>query len=471
MKPVNQSDQEMYRLIVVRHEGSEILFETSGPGLSLPRVGVFPQRRIAHQLTSELDKQLGIRACCLFVPPFSRCDGTNLKTNYVVMESISQNGRVPTGTCWMPRMASPHQGICPADDSEAIAESLLEMDSYAMEAKRGPFGRPGWLRELSMWAQEQLSPLGFSLSGDFQQFDAGPTFSLVRLGTDGAAVWFKATGRPNLHELPITLCLARLFPVSLPPILGIHPTWNGWLSEEVSDTTLDQCKEPNAWETAAKALAELQIASIGKTCALLDVHCKDLRYLHLTELVPAFIARMAELMAKQIKEFPPPLTDHELDFLGERLHESLAHLQTVGLPDTLGHADINPGNVLVAHQRCVFLDWAEACVANPILTFEYLREHRRRAGTNDARASIRIATAYLRPWESLISPDDLAQALTVSPLLAVFVHAIASDVWRSAAMSYSTAQAAYFRSLTRRMFREAMSLSENGERANSQSMS
>jgi len=461
MNILNPSDQESYRLIVLRREASEILFDMKGSRLSLPCVEVFPQKRIAYQLTSELNKQWGIQAYCLFVATFAPHDGTDLKTNYVVMESISHKGRV-TGACWMSRMASPYQNMRYVEDSEAIAESLNEMDSYVIGARPGPFGKPGWLKELFTWAQEQLGPLGFRLSGDFQQFDAGPTFSLVRLGTDRSAAWFKATGESNVHELPITLCLARLFPTSLPPVLGFHPTWKGWLSEEVSDTTLDQCKESGAWELAAKNLAELQVASIGKSFPLLDVHCKDLRLQGLLQLVRPFITNMAELMANQIKEFPPPLTDHELDFLAERLYESLSLLQTIGIPDTVGHADLNPGNVLVAHQRCVFLDWAEACVTNPILTFEYLREYLRRTVTDDATALVRIATAYLRSWEPFVPPHDLARALTVSPLIAVFVHALASDVWRSSETSHSTAQSAYFRSLTRRMFREAMPRSERG---------
>jgi len=110
MNILNPSDQESYRLIVLRREASEILFDMKGSRLSLPCVEVFPQKRIAYQLTSELNKQWGIQAYCLFVATFAPHDGTDLKTNYAVMESISHKGRV-TGACWMSRMASPYQNM------------------------------------------------------------------------------------------------------------------------------------------------------------------------------------------------------------------------------------------------------------------------------------------------------------------------------------------------------------------------
>lgn len=454
----SQPGHDRFRILLYRRNGNQLLLERNAQGFALPDVCVPPYTRVAQQINEAVWKDWRLQSFCLFPV------GDPNSPAYAV-ELCGAGSTHPANMNWFPVDSVARRDFPEAQDFHAIETATKLFDQYRNAGAAEPFGKFGWLRDLTEWVEPKATDIGLHLTGNFQQFDAGPTFSLIRLGTDRGAVWFKATGEPNLHELPITFCLARLFPVSLPPILGIHPTWNGWLSEEVSNTTLDQCKEPSAWERAAKSLAELQINSIGKSCTLLDVHCKDLRLLGLIDLVPPFIAHMAELMASQIKESPQPLTDHELDFLGERLHESLSLLHALGLPDTLGHTDLNPGNVLVAHHRCVFLDWAEACLTNPILTFEYLREHMQRIITNDATASVRIATAYLRPWKSLVPPDDLAKALTLSPLIAVFMHALASSAWRSVEMHDSSAQAAYFRSLTRRMYREARPRSQRAEHA------
>lgn len=456
MKPLDQVDRNTFRLIIVRRKGSEILLSSSESGWSLPSVQILPRERMAHQLTAALNKLLGMQAYCLFVPTLATPNQNARQAHYAVLESVRHNDKAPTGTCWIPRTASACHPLYWVEDSETIAESFREMDSYVSGSKVGPFGRPGWLRELFTWTQEQLSPLGLRVNGNFRQFNSSPIFSLVRLETNGPAAWFKAVGKPNLYELPITLCLARLFPGSLPPILAIHPSWNGWLSEEVSDTTLDQCKELSAWERTAASLAELQIASIGKSSPLLDAQCKDLRLPGLIALIPRFLALMAELMAIQVKQSPQPLTVSELNSLGTRLREAFLILQNLDLPDTVGHIDFNPGNIVVSPTRCVFLDWAAACVTNPVVTFEYLREHARRNLPQITTAPVRIATAYLRPWATLVSPDDLAEALIVSPLISVFTYAVASIGSNSSGMLRSPARSGYLRSLTRRMHSEAM---------------
>ena len=462
MKPLDQSEAATFRLIITRRNGSEILFSSCESGWTLPRVQAFPRQRIAWQLTEGLKEQLGLPAYCLFLRSFTAPNA--FRENYAVLESIKQNDGPPKGTCWVPRMTSECQFDRALGDKKAIEEFLRELDSYVSEPKTGPFGRPGWLRELFEWSQEQLSPLGLRVNGSFRQFNASPTFNLIRLETSGPAVWFKATGEPNVHELPITLSLARLFPGYLPSILGVRPSWNSWLAEEPSNTTLDQISELSIWERAAKDFAELQIASIGKRSALLDAQCRDLRLPKLIDLIPPFLARMTEFMAVQEKQSPAPLALHEIDFLGERLQEAISLLQDLGLPDTLGHIDLNPGNILVSPARTVFLDWAEACVTSPFITFEYLAEHLRQSNFAGPDECKRAAMAYRRPWQSFLSPDDLTRATAVSPLIAVFAYAVAGNTWRSPDTLHNHSHAGFLRSLTRRMHREAIHLPERSVR-------
>jgi hypothetical protein len=300
------------------------------------------------------------------------------------------------------------------------------------------------------------------VNGNFRQFNASPTFSLIRLETNGPAAWFKATGGPNIHELPITMALTRLFPRNLAAILGVHPFWNGWLSEEVSDATLDQFTELSVWERVAKDLAELQLASIGKDAELLGAQCKDLRLPRLVDLIDPFFARIAEFMAAQQKQIPPPLTDSQLSFVANRLKESCSLLHDLRFPHTLGHIDFNPGNILISAARSVFLDWAEGWT-NPLVTIEYLFEHARRSHIDNATATEGITAAYLQPWQAFLSSDHLARGMSVSSLVAVFVYAVAGNAWCSPDIPHNSRRAGYLRSLARRMYREAMRVLEGSE--------
>jgi len=157
------------------------------------------------------------------------------------------------------------------------------------------------------------------------------------------------------------------------------------------------------------------------------------------------------------------LTDPELTRLGNHLKQACSSLCEVGLPDTLGHLDFNPGNIFILPGRSVFLDWAEGCVTNPLITFEYLREHLRRNRMNDVRAIEGMVAAYVRPWESFLSPETFRRGMVMSPLVAVFVYAVAGNTWRSSEAPLQPSVAAYFRSLARRMYREAVQIAERSE--------
>jgi hypothetical protein len=445
-------ERDIYRLIATRRNASEVLLVSGGSNWLLPQVEILPRRRIAEQVSAEARTKWGFDGYCLFIPAISTSHGN---APCAVMESLQHDGKAPAGTCWVPRDAASQQtGI--KEERTAIAESLEELDSYVGLRESGPFASPGWLRELLRWVQEQIASLGLRVTSKFQQFNACPTFSLIRLETNGPAVWFKATGEPNRHELSITVTLARLFPRYVPAVIGAHEAWNAWLAMEASGAPLDAIGEISEWERVAQELAKLQILSIPKTEELLECHCKDLRLPKLMTLIDPFLARMTGLMAAQERQTPAPLTNSELTFLAGRLKRAFEQLGETSLPDTVGHIDFNPGNILVSRNRCVFLDWAEGCVTNPLISFEYLREHLGRSQVKDAEAEQRISAAYLRPWHSFFSPRDLARARTASPLVAVFGYAVANDTWNSTDALSNPTVVGYLRSLTRRMYREAM---------------
>ena len=253
MESVNEAAMTC-RLLVTRRNASEILLLPNGLGWVMPRVEIHPHQRLAEQLTAKVTSAWGLAAYCL-------CAREG-EPKCAVMESVRQNDKAPAGTFWVPRTVA--EGGVELNETRLIQGSLDEFNAATTNRNAGPLARPGWLRELYSWAQNKLTPFGVRLTGGFRQLNASPAFSLIRLETDREAVWFKATGEPNSHELRVTATLARLFPGCIPTILAIHQTWNGWLSMEVAGVSLDQLEDFTAWERAAEELAELQIASIAR---------------------------------------------------------------------------------------------------------------------------------------------------------------------------------------------------------------
>jgi hypothetical protein len=459
MDSVHNLGRDVYRLIVTRRKASEILFVRCESGWSLPSFEIQMGQRIPEQLTTELYAQFRCYGYCLFLPTLA-----SELPKCVVMEVPKTDGMASARTCWMPLTAGTCSSMESSEDRAIVEKSIEELNTHLREPSRAPFTRSGWLAELFEWVEERATEAGLRLTGNFAQLNAGPAFSLIRLETGHSAVWFKATGEPNRHELPIAACLARLVPRYVPCLLGVHAAWNGWLTEEVSGTRLDHTAEFPPWSRAAEDLAQLQILSIGRQAELLEGQCKDLRLSTLAAQIDPFLNRMREFMAAQEKPAPAPLTDPELARLGNRLKQACSSLCEARLPDALGHLDFNPGNIFIAPDRCVFLDWAEACVTNPLITFEYLREHFQRTGISSSTAIERLVNSYLEPWQSLVSQADWNQAIAVSPLVAVFAYAVASNAWRVPETPSQRPHAGYFRSLTRRMYRESEGIAARSER-------
>jgi Ser/Thr protein kinase RdoA (MazF antagonist) len=131
----------------------------------------------------------------------------------------------------------------------------------------------------------------------------------------------------------------------------------------------------------------------------------------------------------------------------------------LNIPDTLGHLDFNPGNVLCSADQCVLLDWAEAYVGNPFLTFQYLREHLMRLQREQFGSGADLVKAYETKWRRILSPETVSAAEDLAPALAVFAYA-AGTAWQNPTMLQEPKVAAYLRSLTRRMHIEMQRLQE-----------
>lgn len=458
-----QTDGQLYRLIITRRNASETLLVPRGSGWLLPHLQVGRARRLAEQLTQGTRRKWKIESYCLFAGNWPGTVDDAPAGNYAVMESLAQNAQAPPGAFWMTSRATTRQGVLPAEDHLATSEALGQLQQYSGERDAAPLAKPGWLRELFGWVEQQVKPLGLRLTGGFRQLNAAPSFSLMRLETDGPAVWFKATGEPHRRELGIVTTLALEFPGYVPEIWGVHSLWNGWLAPEIPGSkTLDAFAHASPWARAAKRLAELQIASLDKTSELLNSGCADRRINKLGRQVDAFIARMKKAMAAQEQSHPPRLTNAELDWLGDQLLNACSTVAALGLPDALGHIDFNPGNILVSGASCWFLDWAEGCVANPLITFEYLCEHFRRQRLGAPGARRRIISSYLEPWPPPLS-SALEEGMAASPLLAVFAYATSGSTCNGREVAGNRNLDGYLRSLTRRMHREALRLMERNQ--------
>jgi hypothetical protein len=445
-----EEERDTYRLVVFNEAGSGVLLQCQGSEYHLPSIEIPRFTRPAQQITGFLRDCQQTSSVLLF---FGALGEDPSADHFAVLYTYGKASLVQEGINWFP-VHDACETMLTREERRVLELSYIK--AYrSLEASVGePFSRLGWMRDLQEWVQSLVEPLGSRLRG-FEQINGNETFSLIRFDTTIRPVWFKAVGEPHLHEFSITMGLARLFPEYLPTVLASRSDCHGWLMDDADGIPLDQAADVDACECAASTLASLQIESINTTDDLVQMGCGDLRITTLLELVDLFFDLMGELMLRQKKVPPPPLAHHELAELGRTLKDSLRFLAALNIPETLGHGDFNPGNIMVAENRCVFIDWAEAHVGHPFFTLEHLLSHlwKDRPDLTVFEGSIR--TAYAKRWESTLSAQVIASALVFSPLAAVFGYAVACGIWPDSGRLKDPVVAGYLRSLTRRMKREA----------------
>jgi len=454
-------ETETFKVIISRHLNSEVLLAPVGNSFALPAVLVPKWSRVTPHISERMVELSGMRTICLFYPELQKTTDEG-STQYIVAEPIDASCE-PIGLRWISR-DNLWKSLSSVEEARSAENALATGDSYNAGTSHGNFARSGWFHELVSWVQKHLDRYGLTTTGEFRQLNCGPTFSLVRLETTGPAVWFKAVGEPNLRELPIMTTLANHFPNYVPDLIASHPSWNGWLTFEAEGSVLDEESDIATWRVAARTLAQLQIESRKRVPELLHAGCRMIQTARLLDQIELFFDVMARLMARQTTLSPPPLTSDALYTLATQLKEACRSLTEFDLPDTLGHMDFNLGNICGSSTGCVFLDWAEAYVGHPFYTFEYLREQLSRNHPDKKAWQSEVTSCYLDPWISFASADVTTRALEVTPLIAVFAYALSNNTWQDAERVENPKLAGYFRSLVRRMQREAQTWDERRQR-------
>lgn len=445
-----------WRLTIPRRDISEILLISDGPLFSLPVVKIPAFQRIAEALNAEIKRRWGLEVISLFPLDPSNRSGEHCSRPCHIVETLRPDSQPPDGMFWTPIAALHEDCFGRREDFLAIRQLVSTCERTQTPAE--PFARPGWFKEITQWVQDSIHSMGHRLTGRVRQLNASPSFSLIQFATNEDPVWFKAVGAPRLAEFPITLALASLFPHCVPTIINTSNRWNAWLMKDAPGTRLLGSTDFRLWEMTAVHLADLQIASIGKTAQIVEAGAMDLCPSQLRFRVRGFFETTAELMKQQRRTSPAALADAALLELQGELEEALTAAERLAFSPVVGHLDFNPGNIIVSNQNCVFLDWAEAFVGPPFLTFEYFLQHFRHAWPHDSALEQRLTQLYCQRWRSILAPDSIREALDLAPLLAAFAFATNLDVSPNRSLPGDSPEKAYLRSLTRRMYREAEKL-------------
>ncbi len=452
MRADSQPDLVRYRVFILADRGSRLLVIANGPRFTIPEIQISPFARTAERLAAAMRRDWTLEVICLYP---AEVLGRQLSESHLGRHYLTEiHGSQPTvrQSMWVSVSSLTEYSFSDDNDYQALLTCLARC-RHGCNPGPAAFEVAGWFETVSRWISDVIKPSGLHLTGEFRQVNASPAFSLIRFATNRQAVWFKAVGPPNVREFRITRYLAQIAPAFTPKILGARVKWNAWLMAEVEGSHPDGRSDMEIWAMVARTLARLQIASVGHSLHLINAGCRDIRVGTLLEGLDRFFEAMAFLMSQQTKEVPPPLSQDELRTLATQLKSLLIEFQEFDIPNALGHLDLNPSNIVVAANRCVFLDWAEAYVGHPFLTFHYLLQHLCRF-QGQGLWETAVTSAYAQEWLALADPTAIRQALALSPLIAMLAYAFSADGWRNPKHRFAPEVASYLRSLTRQMQRE-----------------
>jgi Phosphotransferase enzyme family len=431
-------DAEMWLKLVILNEQRQVLLDMESGAYVLPEVMIPRFTRIAHSATIAAYEKYHVDLfVILTVSSKPEESGSSAGEDFVlVCRPHDANVASSNSLRWLDVRDAQLGDL----DRAALDAALKEFALYDSGVKANNFGRYRSLEDLRAWYTPYLDRLGLQETG-IQQWNGDPWFALFRINAElksakaepiaeGApdpprALWFKAVGEPNTREYAVTLALAQECPYWFAKVIASNPTWNGWLMEEVNGYELDVELDGRPWALTARVLAKVQKRFVGKEDELLALGCRDWRMPRVLAALDPFFEDMEEIVARQPSEPPRRLDRGELRALKVQCQDLCHRVEEVDVPYTITHGDFSPHNVLVSNGWPVLIDWAEAYVSFPFISWEYFWNRMIKDHPEHANWHERMHRNYAyRVWAPLLTKSRVDEGLRLSPAMAVLILAL-----------------------------------------------
>jgi len=255
--------------------------------------------------------------------------------------------------------------------------------------------RGEWFAEVEAWVRAQVPGTVLELHAVKERVWG----AVLRVVTDGAALYFKASGPLCRHELPIIEAIAGRWPRLVPELLAADDE-RGWMLLADHGEPMGDVRSPAEQVDVIAGLlptyAAMQADTTHLAASWMQAGVPNRRMDHLPQL-------FGELLDGRSPIGRLLLPDAERARLGASLAtfaDVCAELARSPNAIALDHADIHGTNVFVRGGDARLADWGDACITHPFssvfvpYTFlvAALPEGERRSAT------LRLRDVYLEPW-------------------------------------------------------------------------
>jgi Phosphotransferase enzyme family len=291
-----------------------------------------------------------------------------------------------------------------------------------------PWQDPRWLADAQDWIDAGCARASLARTGSVL-LRARPYSVVGRVPTDRGNVWFKASPPPSRFEPALLTALAVWRPdrFTAPIAVAADRAWA--LTRDGGPTLrehLARHPDPGAWQATVRDYARLQLDLVPRAGDLLALGLPDLR----PASVPGQLDKLlADPAMERVTDAPGGISrsqHHLLRALAPQVSEWCAELRELGIPASLDHADVHPGNIFAATGTP--FDWGDATLAHPFASlWVILRTAAGPGGLPPHSPGLAALTeTYRQPWLEAGHPRAavdraLLLALRIAPLARALV--------------------------------------------------
>lgn len=373
----------------------------------------------ARDLALQIERRWDLRSSVLHWD-FNERDAKTFELRTVfVMETDGPLSTLPPRARWLDRREA--EAIDPPAHAAFIARYFSEALDGVIPPYRQPWQQPGWTADARLWIRGQLDAAGLRQQRQAEQLKTQYATTILRAGTTGGDVHFKAVPPGYGWEPLATAVLARHFGESVPTLVAIDADRKWMLTRDYGGHLLGEDRDLAAWTQAIRQYARMQRGSTPLLDELQIARCADMSLPSLYRAINALL---------DDEEVVADLPGATRDALHADVEGVMPSLDALELPLTLEHGDLHPGNVVRRHGQTLFADWENAAVAHPFLgpirLLTYLCGSPALHGhpLAEPAACGQIRDAYLAEWIDHAPPGDLLVAFTRAIPLGLLAHAV-----------------------------------------------
>ncbi|HEU4997743.1 MAG TPA: aminoglycoside phosphotransferase family protein [Lapillicoccus sp.] len=261
------------------------------------------------------------------------------------------------------------------------------------------WAEPGGLDHLPSWFDAALRAHGRERTGALRQRKTWNLSVVVTASTDDGEVWFKATPPFLADEGGMIRRVAAVDPALVPTVLAHDPGRRAILMDHVPGEDQFGLTDEAVAEAMVRRWVGVQAALTGDVEHVLALGARDLRAAPLLREVESLVGReevRADLDAADLAA---------VEALVAGLPDRLDEIAACGLPDTVLHGDMHPGNWRRDGDRLTLLDWGDVGVGNPMVDQRAFVERLANSGQQE-----RISALWAGLWRDLVPGSEPERA-------------------------------------------------------------